>query len=175
MLKMMTVLLLFIAVLCVVSRAGAVNITMHGKLVAEPCSIVPGDEKKEVFVGHIGPAFLYENVRTAGTDFALRLENCNISAFDSVSVTFSGSEDSELPGHLALDTSCTARGVAIGLETLAGKPLPLFSDSDIYPLTHGTSAINLRAFVRASSRAIANREIKAGSINATATFILNYS
>ena len=175
MLKIVTILLLIIAGLSAVSRVGAVNITMHGKLVAEPCSIVPGDEKKEVFVGHIGPAFLYENVRTAGTDFALRLEHCDISALDSVSITFSGQEDTELPGHLALDTFCTARGVAIGLETPTGKPLPLFSESDIYPLANGTSAINLRAFVRASSRAIAKREIKAGSINATATFILNYS
>lgn len=169
-------MLLFIVVMSqVISTGEAVKITMHGKLVAEPCTLAPGDEKKEVFLGHIGPAFLYENGRTAGTDFTLRLENCDVSGLKAVTVTFSGTEDCELPGHLAINTTCTTRGVAIGLETAQGKFLPLLTESDSQILVNGSNAINLRAFVRASPKAIINHAIIPGAINATATFVLNYS
>ncbi len=65
-------------------------------------------------------------------------------------------------------------GIAIGLETLAGKPLYLNQSSGDIALDTGNNIITLKAYVRGEPEAISQRTIKRGEFNAVATFNLQY-
>lgn len=150
------------------------NVVMRGALVTEPCVIAPGDESIQLDFGTIVDKYLYLNQRTHGQEFKLRLSDCDLSLGNTVRVTFSGTESSELPGFLAVDTSSQAKGVAIGLETLEGNAIKINKAGSNYKLHSGVNAIALKAFVQGGSQALINHEIKFGSFKATAAFILEY-
>lgn len=153
---------------------GSDNLRLHGALVAEPCSINPGDDLVEVDFGTIVDKYLYLNQRTAGHGFQLRLADCDIALGNLVKVKFKGTENSSLPGLLALNAGSQASGVAIGIETPAGQALALGQFSTAYTLTNGSNAINLQAYVRAEPAALAAQNIQRGAFTAVATFSLEY-
>ncbi|BEM33749.1 fimbrial protein [Serratia marcescens] len=150
------------------------NLRMHGALVAEPCVIQPGDEDVELDFGTLVDKYLYLNQRTQGQPFELRLTECDLSLGKTVSITFKGTENAQLPGLLALAASSQARGIAIGMETPQGQPLSLNSAGGKYPLQNGSTVIGVQAYVRGEPEAIAKRTIGRGAFSAIATFSLDY-
>lgn len=156
------------------SAMAADNVHLYGALVAEPCVIPPGDEEVQLDFGTIVDKYLYQNVRTQGQTFEIRLAECDITLGKTVKVVFTGMENTALPGLLAIDVGSGAKGIAIGLETLEAKPLPLNKPSDDYVLQAGNSLIALKAYVRGEPQAIANRTIGYGPFSAVATFSLEY-
>nr|WP_261231636.1 fimbrial protein [Serratia entomophila] len=147
---------------------------LHGALVAEPCSLHPGDEAVMLDFGTVIDKYLYLNGRTHGKAFVLRLQDCDISLGNAVQISFSGTESLGLPGLLAVDGASQASGVAIGLETAEGKPLPLNKTSAAFQLTNGNSTLQLQAYVQADPEAIANKSIGRGAFSAVTTFTLFY-
>ena len=101
----------------------ASNLTLKGALVAAACKIKAGDETLAIDLGVVTSAELYRYTRTIGKTFQIHLEDCDTSISNSVTTTFSGTESIKLPGLLALGGTIE-KGVAIGLETLGGTPLP---------------------------------------------------
>ncbi|WP_454889845.1 fimbrial protein [Serratia quinivorans] len=154
--------------------AGENNVYLHGALVAEPCVIPPGDEEIPLDFGTIIDKYLYLNTRTLGQAFEIHLEECDLTLGKTVSVTFTGTENSTLPGLLALDGGSTATGIAIGLETPSAKRLPLNQASDKSLLQAGSNIIALTAYVQGEPQAITNHSIGRGAFTATATFNLEY-
>lgn len=150
------------------------NLRFTGDLVAEPCTLRPGDDAITVDITDVSIRELYSNTRTPGRAFQIHLEGCNSSIADSVTTTFSGAPNAALPGLLALDGSSVAHGVALGLETPADIPLPLNVTSDTQTLSDGNNIIEFKAYVRGEPQAIADRSIQAGAFRATSTFTLNY-
>ncbi len=150
------------------------NMRFHGALVAEPCVILPGEERIQLDFGTIVDKYLYLNTRTHSQIFTLHLAECDLSLGNTVSVTFSGSENANLPGLLALDGGSSASGIAIGLENRDGTALPLNSASDKYRLAAGSNQIALQAYVQGEPEAIRNKTIGRGEFSATATFSLEY-
>jgi len=150
------------------------NVHLYGALVAEPCVIPPGDEEIQLDFGTVIDKYLYLNTRTLGQQFEIRLAECDLSLGKTVKVTFSGTENIALPGLLAIDASSGAKGIAIVLETLEAKSLPLNKPSDDYVLQAGNSLIALKAYVQGEPQAIANRTIGYGPFSAVATFSLEY-
>ena len=170
-------LALVIGMLTVLGATGALakkdNLHFHGALVAEPCVIAPGDEEVQLEFGVIVDRYLYQNTRTVGVPFELRLTQCDLSLAKAVSVTFSApAESRELPGLLA--PIGEARGIAIGLETVTGQAINLNKASETYPLEKNDYVIRLNAYVRAEPQALANRTIGLGAFSAVATFRLAY-
>ena len=151
----------------------ASNLTLKGALVAAACKIKAGDETLAIDLGVVTSAELYRYTRTIGKTFHIHLEDCDTSISNSVTTTFSGTESIKLPGLLALGGSIE-KGVAIGLETLAGTPLPLNVVSDRQALSNGANVIAFKAFIKAEPQAIVNRSITAGNFTATSIFMLNY-
>lgn len=149
------------------------NVTLKGTLVSAACKIKAGDEALVVDLGEVGSADLYYHGRTAGKTLLIHLEDCDTGISDSVTTTFSGNESARLPGFLALDGTLD-HGVAIGLESLVGIPLPLNVVGDRQALSNGANVIALKAFVKAEPQAIANRSIKPGQYTAVSTFTLGY-
>lgn len=163
-----------IAVTLPTLAAGDNNVYLHGALVAEPCVVPPGDEEIPLDFGTIIDKYLYLNSRTLGQAFEIHLEECDVTLGKTVSVTFSGAENSALPGLLAIDGSSAATGIAIGLETPSAKPLLLNQASNKSLLEEGSNIIILKAYVQGEPEAIANETIERGPFSAVVTFSLEY-
>lgn len=154
--------------------AGEKNVRLYGALVTEPCVILPGDEDIQLDFGTVIDKYLYLNTRTLGQSFEIHLVECELTLGKTVRVTFTGTENSALPGLLAIDGSSEAMGIAIGLETAQAKPLPLNKASDKLLLQEGSNIIALKAYVQGEPDAIRNHSIERGPFSAVATFNLEY-
>lgn len=156
------------------SRSVAVtnNLQFSGNLVAEPCVLDPETETVELDFGTIVDKYLYINERIHSQPFTIRLLECDLSLGETVSLTFSGTADSELTDMLAV--TGTASGIAIGLETLDGTALAFNSATPNFSLSAGTTNLTLKGYVRGKPSAIQHHAIVKGEFNATANFTLNY-
>jgi len=154
--------------------AQADNVRLHGALVAEPCVIAPGDENVRLDFGTVIDKYLYANERTHGQAFDIRLGECDLSLGKTVKVTFSGTENQSLKGLLAIEGSSQASGIAIGMETQGGQPLPLNKAGEGYRLGAGNNTLTVLAYVQGEPEAIARRTIARGPFSAIATFRLEY-
>ena len=150
------------------------NLNFVGNLVAQACSIRPGDEAIELLFDDQSSHYLYINTRTQSVPFYIHLVGCGTSIANTVTALFSGVENTELPGLLALATGSRARGIAIGLESAAGQLLPLNVTSDPFVLADGDNVMSFQAYVRGEPKAIANHTIRAGRYSAVSTFTLVY-
>ncbi len=154
--------------------SAADNVIFTGDLVAEACSLRPGDDAITLDMSDVSSQYLYANSRTVGKRFRIHLEGCDTRISDAVTTTFSGRESIELPGLLKLDASSVAAGIALGIETPANVPLLLNATSDEQSLSDGNNIIEFKAFIKGEPRALADKTIRAGAFAATSTFILSY-
>lgn len=150
------------------------NLSFKGNLVAQACTIRPGDEALEFELEESSTHFLYLNTRTPGESFFIHLEACDPDIAETVATTFTGNESAELPGLLALAAGSHAEGVAVGLETPAGLPLPLNKESEKQTLENGANVLGFKAYIKGEPRAIAEKSIKGGGFFAVSTFKLSY-
>lgn len=160
--------------LCGQPGMAAENMRLHGALVAEPCVIPPGDETVELDFDTVIDKYLYLNTRTPGQAFELHLAQCDLSLGKTVKVTFSGTESTVLPGLLALSGASQASGIAIGMETPQGEPLPINQPGKAQPLASGTNRLVALAYVQGEPQALAHKAIERGPFSAVATFSLEY-
>lgn len=168
---------IFSLVICMVTSSWALNannLHLYGTLVAEPCVIPPGEEEILLDFGTIIDKYLYLNNRTLGQLFTIHLAECDLSLGKTVKLTFQGKESLMLPGLLAIDESSEAKGIAIGLETLQAKPIPINKMSGEYLLQKDNTYIDVKAYVQGEPNAISNKSIKRGPFSAIATFRLDY-
>lgn len=154
--------------------AASNNLKLHGALVAEPCTLLPGDDNIQLDFGTVIDKYLYQNQRTLSKPFQLRLMDCDTSLGKTIKMTFSGTESVALPGLLALNGGSEAKGVAIGLETEDGQALALNQKSHGQVITDGNNTIKLQAYVRGEPEAIKNKAIERGMFTVVATFALEY-
>ncbi|CFQ34955.1 MULTISPECIES: fimbrial protein [Yersinia] len=148
------------------------NMRFHGALVAEPCTIRPGDEAIALNFGTVVDKYLYSNQRTLGKQFQIHLVDCDISLGNTAKIMFTGNNNLKLPGLLSVTDA--DMGIGIGIETLAGRPLPLDQASEDISLNADSNIITLKAYVQGEPDAITQRTIKRGEFNAVATFSLQY-
>ncbi|WPN96618.1 fimbrial protein [Pseudomonas sp. MUP55] len=165
--------LLFIVGLIPMGYA-ADNLSFKGNLVEEACTLRPGDEAIALELWDLTSKHLYLNTRSVGKRFKLHLEDCDTTIGNSVTITFGGAQNRELPGLLALDAGSGASGIGIGIETLGDKPLPLNTVSDKQVLSDGSNAIELKAYVQGEPTALNNQTIGHGAYTVTSTFTLDY-
>lgn len=173
--RMVMLTLIVLALIAPLSPlAQAYNVRLHGALVAEPCVIPPGDENIRLDFGTVIDKYLYTNQRTHGQAFEIRLTECDLSLGKTVKVTLSGIENPQLAGLLAIEGGSEASGIAIGMETQSGQPLPLNKIGEGYRLVSGSNTLTVLAYVQGEPNAIANRTIERGRFSAIATFSLEY-
>lgn len=166
------VIMLLLLLLQVKAHAVTDNLRFSGNLVAEPCVLDPTTENIELDFGTIIDKYLYINQRVHSQPFTVRLLECDLSLGNTVSLTFSGTADSELTDMLAITGS--ASGIAIGLESTSGVALPFNKATPMYALTSGTTELVFNGYVQGKPTAIQNHSIGRGEFNAIATFTLNY-
>ena len=150
------------------------NMVFHGALVAEPCTLRPGDEDISLDFGPVIDKYLYSYGRTQTKRFELVLQECDISLGNTVKVTFSGTGSTALPGLLALNDVSQASGIALGIETGDGKPVPLNKAAPPYLLSRGGNVLQFQAYIQGEPQAIAQKKINPGAFSAVATFAIEY-
>lgn len=148
------------------------NISLHGALVEEPCTLSMASVKQTVNLGNVIKNTLYLHQRTHGYGFSIALEECDLSLGNSVEIGFNGVEDIQQPGLLAVNG--LAKGIAIGLETAEGKPLEINKTVKAYSLNDGNSSFKFAAYVSASDAAIEHQGVIEGDFTAHVAFTLYY-
>ena len=150
------------------------NLNFKGNLVEEACTIRPGDEAITLELWDLTSKHLYINTRSVGKGFKLHLEDCDTTIGNTVTISFGGAENGELPGLFALDGGSGASGIGLGLETLSDKPVPVNKVGDEQKLSPGNNVILLKAYVQGEPDALRDKTIGHGSYRVTSTFTLDY-
>lgn len=100
-----------------------------------------------------------------------QLKDCHSSTLFNVKVTLTGTEDSALPGFLAFDSSSSASGAGIGIETAAGTSVPINNTTGVtLPLNQGNNSLNFNTWLQAKS----GRDVTSGDFSATVTATFEY-
>ena len=102
------------------------------------------------------------------------LTECDTTLGKEVKVTFTGTEDTEQPGLLAVASSTGVKHVAIGLQTHTGADLPFNKQTQGYTLYEGNTQLNFKAYVQASDEGVKNHSVGQGKFEAVSTFELEY-
>lgn len=165
------------AVLCsgllMYSVAHSTDVEIKGRLVFEACTLSVKSEEISLEFGSIVKNYFYTADRTPSEPFSVELENCDTTISKEASITFRGTESIALPGLLVPDNG-TLPGLAIGIETPEGEPLPLSKTSPAYALSDGATTLNFQGYVQAEPDAIKDKTLVAGDLSATATFEISY-
>ncbi|QPG61861.1 type 1 fimbrial protein [Pseudomonas sp. BIGb0427] len=149
------------------------NMYFRGTLAEEPCTLAVEDQAIELDFSSVSDKDLYLNRRTLARPIVLHLQSCDMSLGKRlVSITFSGTESTELPGLLVLQGD--TQGVAIGLETARGTALALNQLQPLAELASGDNLIGFSAYLQGEPEALANRTIGLGALEASLTFALSY-
>ena len=174
--KVQSSCILFSLLMCMnpVISAPVDNVRIHGALVAEPCSLAVGDETIHLNFGAIVDKYLYAYQRTKSQSFTIHLKNCDVNISNLVSLHFTGEENPELKGFLAINQASSAAGIAIGLESLDGTPLPLNKTGKVFRLSNNDNNINIQAYIQGEPTALSKRNIRQGSFESAMTFTLVY-
>lgn len=149
------------------------NIEYSGKLIALPCTIEPGMDNLYIDMGETDTRVLYRSGRGMGIDVNFSLKDCSTNLGNSIVGTFSGTTNSE--GYLAFTSDSEAKGAAIGLEYLDGRPITIGNGQGYsVPLIDGDMTVRLKAFLKGEQAALANKGIVAGNYTAMLTYTLSY-
>lgn len=146
----------------------------HGTITALACSLPPGGDWIAVDFGEIAAQSLYLSGRSSPQKFQIRLVDCNPEVFRSVAVTFSGTEDPELPDHIALSSGSEAKGIAIGLSEDDGTPVRLNQSTSRQKVVKGDMALDFQAWVEVEPGAKKNKSLNYGAFTASGTWTLSY-
>lgn len=152
----------------------APTLTVKVTVLTQPCVIPPGEENIILDFGSVVTKNLYAYTRTASKDFAIHLAKCDTRIAKTVKVVFNGTEDTALPGLLALDAESEGKGIAIGLETSTGKALKLNQTSNAHTLMDGDNRISMKAYTQIEPDAQLKRSLNEGPFRASAIFTLDY-
>ena len=154
------------------------NVKITGSLVNTPCVVMPENKNIEVDFGDIRLLDIYDlGFEFPRKELVLVLSNCDLTIAKKLKVKFSGSEHRELTGFLALNNADANSGLGIGIELANGNStqMKINQFSSLMPIIQsGKNELKFNTFIKATPSAISNREIKAGHIAATATFLFEY-
>lgn len=148
---------------------GSVNLELHVSVINHSCSVAVADQRKIVALGRWTTRDLADaGSHTSAVPFSVTLNNCPPSG--PVTITFSGTPDTNDGRLLALNNYSTARNVAVELLDSKGNPLSLQATSnEVKASPEGEASFAFYARYRSP-----NGRVTAGSADADATLILGY-
>lgn len=149
------------------------KIDFKGTVVKKSCDLDLASEKQTIRFLDVDIKTLLQNGHSYKTPFEVTLSNCDISILSEVSVMFSGSEDTELPGRIKVSG---AKDVAIALfaDAKPNQVLALNEATDGQTLSSGHNVLRFKARVEAHPSALQKKDIETGAFQAIANFTLEY-
>ncbi|WP_231906702.1 MULTISPECIES: fimbrial protein [Providencia] len=148
--------------------------SFEGMVVVTPCQISPGSEKVPVNFEQVSVKELYTAGKSKPLPFSINLINCNISVFKAVTVTFNGTENINLPDHLAINAKSEASGIGIGLLNENNTEIKLNQPSLAQDLANNDTEIKFKAYIEVEPEALSNKAITYGNFYSTAYYTLEY-
>lgn len=140
-----------------------------------PCTLHSDSDEVQLDFKRVIDRYLYRYGLTPVRAFALRLQACDSQLLSGARLRLTGSESTELPGLLTLDSTSTANGVVIGLQSASGQALPVNGDDAwSLALAPGDLTIALQAYLEAEPSAQSSRNIVLQRFSATAFVALDY-
>lgn len=147
------------------------DMQFHGTVVSRPCDIATESEDQVVEMRTVLVKMLYRNQHSTPESFSIKLLNCKTDVFKTVDIIFSGTEDQELPGHLAI--SGEAAGAGIALFDSSGAAIDLGTPVT-RSLNEGNNQLDFTAWLVGQPKALENKDISVGKFTAIANFTLSY-
>lgn len=180
--KMLIVICLFICLISIRAKADADDpestgdVKFHGTIAAPTCNITPGDEAIAVDLKTIAIQDLYRGQKSTQVPFSIHLEDCSAATFSSVSVTFSGTENPQLPNHVAVipDQAGEAEGIGLGIQQKNGTSVQLGVPTPAIALSEDFLTLDFQVFIEGEPAALQAHSLKAGGFHATVNYTLNY-
>lgn len=160
------------------AQAASADVVLKGSLVAEPCTVTAGSDGDNVVVdfGTIAEKTFYslKSRRTWLQPFHILLKECDLSLGKTVKITFTGTEDPEQSGLLAVKGNNGVAHVAVGLQTPDGQAFDFNQQSDVYMLQSGITQLDFKAYLQASDEGVRTESVGRGVFEAVSTFELEY-
>ena len=143
--------------------------TVHfkGEIIDSPCSISPATADQTVDLGQVSNSALANNGKSTPVPFEIALENCDISTYKTVTATWSGTADTNMPD--AWGVSGTASGAAIVINDASEKQIKLGQESAATTLTADNTTIAMSAYLQGDGQPVVP-----GSFSGAADFVLSY-
>ncbi|AKK99946.1 fimbrial protein [Enterobacter asburiae] len=148
------------------------NLHFSGTVTSAPCGLDPLTTDLSVDFDMIMEPDLYAYARTKGVPFTITLTDCDLSIASKASITFKGTESTELPGLLAVTGE--AAGIAIGVETEDGIAVPFNKPTPEHVLNSGDNTFTLMAYIQGEPTHLRQETITPGNFTAVSTFMLAY-
>ncbi|OCJ24494.1 fimbrial protein [Serratia sp. 14-2641] len=151
---------------------GSGRMTVSGSIIKTQtsCAIAPESIDQTVTLGQVADAALLENNgsgKSVPQHFNIRLEDCEVSGGNSVTVTFVGVEGKE--GRLGI--TGTASGASVALADGSGNVLELGKPSKSISLQNGNNTLPFTVYLQGDG---VPGNIQAGDYQAAAGFMLNF-
>ncbi|MCW2480064.1 fimbrial protein [Candidatus Symbiopectobacterium sp. NZEC135] len=144
------------------------TVTFHVQVVSSPCNFQDNTEIV-VEMGETSTRTLQTQRYGDWHTFTLGFTECNIDTFQNIAIQFLGTEDTHLPGRLALDSGSGAKGAAIGIY-YGNNLLAINNNSAWIPLQVGDNTLPFSARIERT----ADDTLQSGDYTATAHFKLIY-
>ncbi|HAY5167173.1 TPA: type 1 fimbrial protein [Shigella flexneri] len=143
--------------------------TVHfkGEIIDAPCSISPESADQTVDLGQVANSALKDKGTSSPVAFNIKLQNCDISTYKTVTATWSGTPDVNMPE--AWGITGTASGAAIVLRDASEKEITLGQDTAPTTLIADDTTIAMSAFLKGDGEAIVP-----GAFTGAADFVLSY-
>lgn len=172
------VLLPGILILPMMAYSAASDVDFQGTLVAEPCTVATGGDGENVVVdfGTIPDKnfYFYSPPRTWPQSFDILLKDCDLSLGSQVKLTFTGPEDGEQTGRLAVSSGDGVSHVAVGIQDADDRDVAINRQTPSYQLNTGTTVLRFKSYIQASDAGVKNHSIGNGHFEAVTTFVLEY-
>jgi type 1 fimbria pilin len=143
--------------------------TVHfkGEIIDAPCSIDPNSADQSVDLGQVSNSALANKGKSTPVPFEILLRNCDISTYKTVTATWSGTPDVNMP--TAWGITGTASGAAIIIRDASEKEIELGKASAPTTLTADNTTIAMSAFLQGDGQTVVP-----GVFTGAADFTLTY-
>lgn len=147
--------------------AGHGTVHFKGEIIDAPCSISPDSSDQTVDLGQVSNSSLENKGKSTPVAFNIKLQNCNISTYKTVTATWSGTADTNNKAIWGI--TGTASGAGIVLNDATMKPIVLGAETAPTTLTANDTTIAMSAYLQGDGQTVVP-----GAFTGAADFVLAY-
>jgi type 1 fimbria pilin len=151
------------------SGAGGGTVHFKGSIINAACSIDPESVDQTVNLGEVSNIVLKDAGKSDPVPFAIQLHNCDTTAAQTATVSFSGMADANNQQALGLNGSASGAGIIISDQS--SQPIKLGDDSAPIKLIDGDNQLNFAAYLQGDG---ASTPVVPGGFDSVATFAMKY-
>lgn len=155
-------------------HAGHGTVHFKGEIIDAPCSIAPESADQTVDLGQVSNSALKDGGESSPVAFSIKLQNCDISKYKTVTATWSGTEDTNQAGVWGI--TGTASGAGIVLRDASEKLIKLGTETASTTLTANDTTIAMSAFLKGDGKDASGNSVDVvpGAFTGAADFVLAY-